>query len=72
MMPGTGAVSFVAPEPSDVASPCTNLCSIDPATGWCIGCARAIDEIMDWGTKPHAVRRAILATLPARHALIGG
>jgi uncharacterized protein len=29
-------------------SPCTNLCVIDPDTGWCKGCARTLDEIARW------------------------
>lgn len=50
----------------NVASPCTNVCQLDPRTGWCRGCARTMDEISRW---PHAnddERRAILARLPER------
>jgi uncharacterized protein len=49
-----------------VASPCTNICQLDPRTGWCQGCRRTMDEISRW---PHAnddERRAILARLPGR------
>jgi predicted Fe-S protein YdhL (DUF1289 family) len=29
-------------------SPCTGVCRIDRATGWCQGCLRTLDEIADW------------------------
>jgi uncharacterized protein len=29
-------------------SPCTSVCRIDPASGWCLGCARTLQEIADW------------------------
>jgi len=47
-------------------SPCTRLCTIDPATGWCLGCARSLDEIVEWGAASEARQREILAALPAR------
>jgi len=47
-------------------SPCTQLCTIDPATGWCLGCARSLDEIAEWGMASEARQRAILAALPER------
>jgi predicted Fe-S protein YdhL (DUF1289 family) len=53
---------------SALTSPCVNICRIDPATGWCRGCARDIDEITGWGGKPEAVQREILARLPQRRA----
>lgn len=30
-------------------SPCTNLCTVDPATDVCRGCGRTMDEIARWG-----------------------
>ncbi len=33
-----------------VASPCTGVCRMDAATGWCVGCRRTIDEIVAWAT----------------------
>ena len=29
-------------------SPCTGVCRIDRATGWCEGCKRTLTEIADW------------------------
>jgi predicted Fe-S protein YdhL (DUF1289 family) len=49
-----------------VASPCINVCRLDPATGWCEGCARSIDEIAAWGRLDDAARRAVLQRLPSR------
>jgi predicted Fe-S protein YdhL (DUF1289 family) len=31
-----------------VASPCISVCTMDPATGWCAGCLRTLDEIAVW------------------------
>ncbi|MFG6413662.1 DUF1289 domain-containing protein [Roseateles sp. DC23W] len=50
------------------ASPCTHVCRMDEASGWCRGCARGLDEIAGWGTAPEARRRHILAQLPDRRA----
>lgn len=49
-------------------SPCTNICVIDPATGWCRGCARTLAEIAAWASASEAEQAAILAALPARRA----
>ena len=55
---------------ADAASPCVGVCVIDPATHWCTGCGRTIEEIADWGTADGAARRAIRAQLPARMAAL--
>jgi predicted Fe-S protein YdhL (DUF1289 family) len=54
-----------------VPSPCTGICRIDPATGFCLGCARTGDEIGGWPGAPVAARRAVLAALPGRWAAMG-
>jgi uncharacterized protein len=51
---------------SRVASPCTNVCRLDPATGWCLGCRRSLDEIATWSALDDAARRAVWARLPQR------
>jgi len=53
---------------SAIASPCTSVCTIDPATGWCAGCLRTIDEIASWGSLDDRDRRAIWKLLPRRRA----
>ncbi|MDH3638548.1 MAG: DUF1289 domain-containing protein [Gammaproteobacteria bacterium] len=50
----------------EVPSPCTNVCQIDPHSGYCLGCKRTVEEIAVWLTASPAERRAILARLPAR------
>ncbi len=53
---------------ADVASPCIDICRMDPASGLCEGCARTIDEIAVWSQLDDARKRAVLAALPARRA----
>jgi predicted Fe-S protein YdhL (DUF1289 family) len=49
-----------------VASPCNNVCKMDPQTGWCLGCQRTIQEIATWARLDDDARRAVWAQLPAR------
>jgi hypothetical protein len=59
------------PRPVDapaVPSPCTDVCRIDPSTGWCEGCLRTIDEIVAWGALDDRAKRAIWKRLPVRRA----
>lgn len=55
---------------SEVASPCIDICRMDPGTGLCEGCARTIDEIAAWSRLDDAARRAVLSMLPARRAAV--
>ena len=57
-------VSFVTP--IGIASPCIMVCTLDTATGWCLGCGRTGDEIERWTSMGEAGRQAVSATLPAR------
>lgn len=54
--------------PAGVPSPCINLCQMDPATGWCLGCHRTIDEITNWGRLDDSSKQHILLRLPLRRA----
>lgn len=54
--------------PRAVASPCTSVCRMDPATGFCEGCLRTIDEIACWGTMSQEQRSAVLEELRQRRA----
>lgn len=49
-----------------IASPCTNVCKIDPDTRLCLGCARSIDEIAAWSRMTPEARRAVMDELPQR------
>lgn len=50
------------------ASPCTAVCVLDQASGFCRGCYRTIDEIAGWASFGAAEKRRILDRLPARRA----
>jgi predicted Fe-S protein YdhL (DUF1289 family) len=39
---------------------------MDPVTGWCLGCARTIDEIAAWSALDNAGKRRVWKLLPAR------
>lgn len=66
-----GVIEFVAPELADLASPCVKVCAIDATTGWCRGCGRTLGEIAGWGDAGADQRRAVLAALPGRMAVLG-
>ena len=52
--------------PRGVPSPCTNVCRMDPATGWCLGCRRTIGEIAAWSRMTDAERLAVWRQLALR------
>lgn len=55
-----------------VPSPCRDVCTMDPASGYCLGCLRTIDEIAGWSAYDDADKRRIWTTLPARAAFLAG
>jgi predicted Fe-S protein YdhL (DUF1289 family) len=63
-MPSPDAISTVAAVPS----PCISVCRIDPATGWCEGCLRTIDEISCWSALDDDDKRAVWADLARRRS----
>lgn len=63
--PSPGTARPAVPTPV-VASPCVNLCRMNPATGYCDGCLRSIDEIVAWTRLDDSGKRSVLALLPAR------
>jgi len=50
----------------EVASPCVNVCRMNPGTALCEGCFRTLDEIAAWSSMSANEKRAVLAQLPAR------
>jgi len=58
-------------EAARAASPCAGICQIDPASGYCVGCARTSAEIGGWGGMSDDERRAVLDALPQRWAVLG-
>jgi predicted Fe-S protein YdhL (DUF1289 family) len=49
-----------------VPSPCIDVCRMDETTGWCIGCARTLDEIAAWSTLDDMAKLKVWKLLPAR------
>ena len=49
-----------------VASPCVNICQMNPETGYCIGCMRTIDEIADWLEMTNMEKGQVLNRLEER------
>ena len=47
-------------------SPCICVCTMDPATGLCIGCYRTLDEIAAWSGMDDARKRAVWQQLVER------
>lgn len=47
-------------------SPCIKVCSIDPATGRCVGCGRSRREIAGWNRMTDRQRLLVLAALETR------
>lgn len=49
-----------------VPSPCIKVCSINPVTGFCIGCGRTRDEIAGWSRMRDDEREQVWAALDDR------
>ncbi len=54
-----------------IESPCIKICTMDAASGLCLGCARTLEEIAAWASLSAEARRAIMAELPRRRARLG-
>jgi hypothetical protein len=66
---GADGAAMLAGEVIDgaVSTPCVKVCVIG-ADGLCRGCARTLDEIVDWGRMSEPARRSVMLALPARRA----
>ena len=53
-----------------IESPCINVCTVDQASGLCVGCGRTLREIAAWVSVSDLERRRIMAELPRRLALL--
>lgn len=51
-----------------IASPCINICRMDPRSGYCEGCFRTLAEIAAWSAATDAEKRAILDRVAERAA----
>jgi predicted Fe-S protein YdhL (DUF1289 family) len=51
-----------------IESPCVNICVLDPASEFCLGCGRNLTEVAHWTRYSDTERAAIMAALPERLA----
>lgn len=62
-----------APAPSPpraIASPCVMVCTVDGASGLCLGCMRTLQEIATWSRMTDEGRADVMADLPGRKSRI--
>ena len=55
-----------------IGSPCSKICTLDPASGLCLGCGRTLVEIERWVALTAPERERVMAELPARLARLRG
>jgi predicted Fe-S protein YdhL (DUF1289 family) len=58
--------SLVAQQSGPVPSPCISVCRMDSGSGWCTGCLRTLDEIVQWSRASDAEKRQIWLHLAQR------
>jgi predicted Fe-S protein YdhL (DUF1289 family) len=51
-----------------IESPCNRVCTLDPASGLCLGCGRSLDEIARWTQMTDAERARVVAEAGRRSA----
>ncbi|MGX1691606.1 DUF1289 domain-containing protein [Brevundimonas naejangsanensis] len=59
-----------SPPPRSIASPCVMVCTVDGASGLCLGCLRTLQEIATWSRMTDEGRTAVMAELPGRKSRI--
>ncbi len=55
----------------DLPSPCVSVCTLDSATGYCLGCLRTAGEIAAWRELDFEQRLELLGRLCARRREFG-
>ena len=51
---------------NEIQSPCVGICTMDDATGLCLGCYRSLDEIKGWWDMNPQDQKKLLAALEER------
>jgi len=49
-----------------IKSPCINICKINTPQGYCVGCKRKIEEIINWKNMSDKKKNLILNLLKKR------
>ncbi|WP_313472444.1 DUF1289 domain-containing protein [Brevundimonas sp.] len=55
--------------PRAIATPCVMVCTVDGASGLCLGCFRTLPEIATWSRMSDAERAKIMSELNGRQGL---
>jgi predicted Fe-S protein YdhL (DUF1289 family) len=53
-----------------IATPCVQICVLDPLSALCIGCGRSVAEIAAWGAMSESERTGIMGELGERLRLM--
>ena len=51
---------------NEIQSPCVGICTMDDATGLCLGCYRSLDEIKGWWDMNPQDQKKLLVALEER------
>lgn len=54
-----------------IKSPCNDVCQLDRASGWCLGCGRTGAEIAAWPRMSDDERDRLMALMPPRLEALG-
>jgi len=57
---------------TSIASPCVNVCRIDPDSGLCAGCLRTLEEIAGWSGYSDERKLAVIRALADRRQATTG
>ena len=49
-----------------ITSPCIMVCTVDGASGLCLGCYRTLGEIAEWSRMGEQRRQQLMQELPSR------
>lgn len=44
----------------EIESPCVGVCTMDEATGYCLGCYRTIEEIQGWWDLDNPAKKSVI------------
>ncbi len=62
-------MTSASPAAKGIETPCIGVCVIE-SFGFCLGCARTLQEIGDWTALSDSARLSVIEILPARKAAL--